>query len=78
MMTEGVEQAVNSISWVTDGVDPCQVGFLPKHFLCHKQAYDGRLTQITQFLAKSNSPGDRAKSHQNHGVACAVVIDMIP
>ena len=27
---------------------------------------------------KSNSPGDQAKSHQNHGVACAILVDMIP
>ena len=52
--------------------------FSSKTFLCHKQAYDGRLTQITQFLAKTNTPGDQAKSHQNHGVACAVLVDMIP
>ena len=63
MMIEGVEQAVMSIFWVTDGVDCCRVGFLPKHFLHHKQAYDGRLAQITQFLVKSDSPGDRGKSH---------------
>ena len=63
MMIEGVEQAVMSIFWVTDGVSHCRVGFLLKHFLHRKQAYHGRLTQITQFLAKSDSPGDRAKSH---------------
>ena len=75
MMIEGVEQAVISIFWVMDGVNHCQVGFLPKHFLCHEPAYDGRLTQITQFLAKSDIPGGRAKSHQNHGVARAVLVD---
>ena len=58
MMIEGVEQAVMSVFWAMDGVDCCRVGFLPKHFLCHKQAYDGRLEQITQFLVKSNSPRD--------------------
>ena len=51
--------------------------FLPKHFLGHKPVYDGRLTQITQFLVKSDSPGDRAKSHRNHGVAHAVLVDTI-
>ena len=29
MMIEGVEQAVMSVFWVTDGVDRCRVGFLP-------------------------------------------------
>ena len=61
-----------------DGVNHCQVGSLLKHFLHHKQAYDGRLAQITQFLVKSDSPGDRAKSHQNHAVAHAVLVDTIP
>ena len=78
MMIEGVEQAVMSIFWVMDGVNHCQVGSLLKHFLHHKQAYDGRLAQITQFLVKSDSPGDRAKSHQNHAVAHAVLVDTIP
>ena len=63
MMIEAVEQAVMSIFWVTDGVDHCRVGFLLKHFLHHKPPYDGRLTPITQFLVKSDSPGDRAMSH---------------
>ena len=58
MMIEGVEQAVMSVFWVMDGVDHCQVSYLPKHFLHHKPAYDERLTQITQFLAKYDSPGD--------------------
>ena len=52
--------------------------FFQNIFLCHKQGYDGRLTQITQFLVKSDSPGDQAKSHQNHGVAHAVLVDIIP
>ena len=78
MMIEGVEQAVMSVFWVMDGVNCCLVGFLLKHFLHHKQAHDGRITQITQFLVKSDSPGDRAKSHQNHGVACAILVDTIP
>ena len=78
MMIEGVEQAVMSVFWVMDGVDRCRVGFLPKHFLRYKQAYDGRLAQIIQFLAKSDSPGDRAKSHRNHGVARAVLVDTVP
>ena len=58
MMIEDVEQAVMSVFWVMDGVNHCRVGFLPKHFLHHKQAYDGRLPQITQFLVKSDSPSD--------------------
>ena len=78
ILIEGVEQAVMSVFWVTDGVDHWQVGFLPKHFLHHKQAYDGRLTQITEFLAKSDSPCDQAKSHRDHGVAHAVLVDTIP
>ena len=51
--------------------------FFQNIFLCHEAAYDGRLTQITHFLAKSDSPGGRAKSHQNHGVAHAVLVDTI-
>ena len=58
MMIEGVEQALMSIFGVTDGVNRCRVGFLLKQFLCHKQAYDGRLTEITQFHAKYDSPSD--------------------
>ena len=78
MMIEGVELAVMSIFWVTDGVHHCRVGFLLKHFFIINKLMTEDSHKITQFLVKSNGPGDQAKSHRNYGVACAVLVDTIP
>ena len=33
----GNEQTALAVYWVTDGVDQCRVGFLPKHLLKHHE-----------------------------------------
>ena len=59
----GEEETALAVYWVMDGMDPCRVGFLPRHLLKHKTAYNGKLAQIVEFVADSDSPADRAKSH---------------
>lgn len=71
---DGVEQPALCVYWVTDGVDRCRVGFLQRHLLKHKKDYDGKLAQVVEFLATSESPGDRAKAHRCHGVCRAALV----
>ena len=58
-----------------DGIDRCRVGFLPRHLLKHKTAYNGKLAQIVEFVVDSDSPADRAKSHQCYGLCRAVLVE---
>ena len=71
----GQEEAAMVVYWVTDGIDRCRVGFLPRHTVKHKKMYDGKLAQIVDLLGDSESPADRKFSHHNHGVARAVIIN---
>ena len=51
---QGKEESAIAAYWVTDGIDSCCVGFLPKHCVRHWTLYEGRLhkswrcTQIIQ------------------------------
>ena len=40
--------------WVTEGVDMCKVGYLPREYVKHGPIYDGILCQIID----SKSPTD--------------------
>lgn len=72
---EGKEETALGVFWVTDGLDRCLVGFLPRHLIRHKDDYDGKLAQVVDLLEDSESPSDRAKSHQNFGVCRAVLVE---
>ena len=54
------------------------MGFLPCHLLKHKTAYNGKLAQIVEFVADSDSPADRAKSHQCYGLCRAILVEAEP
>ena len=70
----GQEETALAVYWVTDGIDRCRVGFLPHHLLKHLAAYNGKLAQIVEFVAESDSPAHRAKSHRCYGL-CRAVLD---
>lgn len=76
IVVDKVEQSALAVYWITDGVDRCRVGFLPRHLIKHASNYDGKLAQIVDFLGQSESPSDKAKSHRNKGVARAVIIEV--
>ena len=70
----GNEQAALTVYWATDGVDRCQVGFLPKHLLkCHEQ-YNGKLAQVVEFPNK-NIKSEQNNALHNWGFCHAVIID---
>ena len=71
----GREDTAMVVYWVTDGIDRCRVGFLPRHTVKHKASFDGKLAQIVEILGESDSPADRKFCHRNHGAARAVIIN---
>ena len=75
---EGKEEAALAVYWVTDGIDRCRVGFLPRHLIKHKQRYNGKLAQVVEVLALSDKKSDRERSHRNLGIARAAIINATP
>ena len=63
------------VYWVTDGVDRCLVGFLPRHLVLHKSQYDGKIAQVVEFLKDAESASLRNRSYKNRGICRAVIID---
>jgi hypothetical protein len=72
----GREEKAVAAYLVTEGVDSCRVGFLPRQCLKHAEKFDGKLAQITKFLAESDSPHCRHLSHRNRGIVRAVIITL--
>ena len=69
------EQSAIAAFWVSDGIDRCRVGYLPKAYVKNWKQYDGALVQVIEvYSAESDSPMKRQKFHRNHGLAVAVVI----
>jgi hypothetical protein len=71
----GTEETALAVYWVTDGVDQCKVGFLPRHLIKHKDNYDGKTAQIVEFLETLTCPSARAKSLRNCGIARAALLE---
>jgi hypothetical protein len=55
-LDDGKEESALAAYWVGDGIDRCLVGFLPRHLLKHANDYDGRLAQVLDMYAGSDSP----------------------
>ncbi len=77
--TKGAEETTITAYLVSDGIDQCRVGFLPRHLVRHAKNYDGALAQITEvYTRESESPSKRKKYHQNCGCCLAAIISSIP
>jgi hypothetical protein len=62
------------VYWVTDGIDACHIGFLPRHMNHHATCYDGVLGQITDtFSAGHHNHVVREKWHRNMGFCSTAV-----
>ena len=71
---QGKEETAVAAYWVTDRINRCRVGFLPRDCVKHKSDFDGKLAQVTEFLSKLTLAADRKKLHRNCGVAYTVII----
>jgi hypothetical protein len=69
------EETTITVNWVTDGVDRCRVGFLPKSFVATGSVYDGVLCQIVYVGSiLSTDKAEAKKFHAKGGFALASVI----
>jgi hypothetical protein len=71
----GLEQTAIAAYWVTDGIDRCRVGFLPRHCVKHASLFENKLAQVVEFLDKSESPSERRRYHHNLGLCRAALIE---
>jgi len=71
--SEKEEDAVAAY-WVTDGIERCRVGFLPRYLLGKKKAFHGILVQVTELLSDSDNATDRERSRKNRGVVRVAVL----
>ena len=72
----GREEPTIVVYWVTNRIDACRIGFLPRHMNHHAVRYDGVLGQITEtFSAGHHNHAVREKWHsRNMGFCHAAVI----
>ncbi len=77
LMVDGKEEKAIEVVWVTEGMDRCRVGFLPRHMVRHAARYNRVLAQVTRVfngnLADCSSMERRAY-HVHHGFTEAVII----
>ena len=72
---QNIEETAVAAYWVTDGIDRCRVGFLPRHCVRQATTFDGYLVQVVALLANSDSPSQRRFSRHNRGACYATIID---
>jgi hypothetical protein len=63
---EGREETAVAAYWVTDGVDRCHVGFLPRHMVKQARCYDGALAQVTRVFNADPTCCDTAECRAFH------------
>ncbi len=69
------EEMAITINWVSNGIDCCCVGFLPRAFVMQGSVWDGVLCQVVEMFQKDDpSKLCHAKWHHNKGFAHIVVI----
>ena len=69
------EQSAIAAFWVSDGIDRCRVGYLPKAYVKNWKQYDGALVQVVEvYSGDSDSLMKHQKFHRNHGLTMAVII----
>ena len=71
----GKEESALAVYWISDGIDRCRVGFLPRHLMKQWQVYDGRIAQVVEVYEGSERPTKRRKNTRNCGCCEAVLID---
>ena len=75
---DGHEELALAAYWVSDGIDRCRVGFLPRQLLKHHKQYNGKLAQIIEkYEEEDDSPTKRCLHHRNRGHCIAAIIDTV-
>jgi hypothetical protein len=77
LMFEGKEETAITAIWVTDGIDCCRVGFVPRHMVRHAARYDGALAQVTRVFSIDPETCDSTE-RKNKGYCRATIISTLP
>jgi hypothetical protein len=72
------EETALTVNWVSDGIDRCRIGFLPKAYVPHAKMWDGALCQVV-FVGAADDPSLIVRRKFNHccGYARVAVISAI-
>ncbi len=72
------EETAITVNWVTDGINRCHVGFLPRAYALEGAIYNGVLCQVTEVFSKSDPfRAIREKWFKNKGFARAAGISVL-
>jgi hypothetical protein len=77
ILVDGRIETVVSAYWVTDSIERCRVGFLPRYMVAkHADGLNGLLAQVTEVFDKHNeSAAIREKVYRNYGFCNATILD---
>ena len=48
IMVDGYLERAICVYWVTDLIERCRIGFLPRHMICYADSLDGLLAQVSE------------------------------
>ena len=75
IMVDGKIEVAISVYWVTDSVERCRVGFLPRFLVPSADDLHGVLAQVTEVFDESHSSAIVCKKvHHNHGFCTATIL----
>jgi hypothetical protein len=77
IVVDGRKETATAAYWVSDGIDRCCVGFLPRHMVKHAVRYNGALAQVTPVFSDDPMCSDTAEHcmfHKNKGCCLATII----
>jgi hypothetical protein len=77
LVDDEIEEKI-AVHLISDGIDACCVGYLPRTFLHLAGKLNHRVAQVTEMLTLSDSSSTRKKSRENYGMCRAALIDAIP
>jgi hypothetical protein len=81
LMVEGKEETAITAIWVTDGIDRCRDGFVPRHMVRQAARYDGALAQVTRVHSghpETFDTTERRLFFKNKGYCRATIILTLP
>ena len=71
------EEYAIAVYWVSDGIDRCHVGFLPRHYMQHHEQFNGQLAQVVQILGESKNRYNRQRHYHNKGMCLCSIISTV-
>ncbi len=77
IMVEERKETARVAYWVSDGIECCHDGFLPRHMVKHAVRYDGVLAQVTHVFSDDPTCSNSAEHHifhKNKGCCLAAII----